>query len=81
MKDALLQDTAEAGTGVFSQTSFGVAITAMALAGACGLFIATRWGIGLYPDSIVYVGAARSIVEGAGFRFINDVGEFAPVTQ
>ena len=45
------------------------------------LWITTRWGIGLYTDSIVYVGAARSILAGDGFQFFNDIGQLAPITQ
>ena len=45
------------------------------------MIIATHLGIGLYPDSIVYIGTARSILNGDGVRFLNDMGEIAPVTQ
>lgn len=58
-----------------------IAVTVLSLLGAGILLITSRWGIGLYTDSIVYVGAARSILDGDGFRFLNDVGEFAPVVQ
>ena len=53
----------------------------MALIGAAILAIATRWGIGIYTDSLVYIGAARSILAGDGFQFLNDVGQFSPITQ
>jgi 4-amino-4-deoxy-L-arabinose transferase-like glycosyltransferase len=45
------------------------------------LWLATRWGIGLYTDSIVYIGAARSILAGDGFQFLNDIGQLSPITQ
>ena len=45
------------------------------------MIIATHLGIGLYPDSIVYIGTARSILNGDGLRFLNDMGQIAPVTQ
>jgi hypothetical protein len=45
------------------------------------MIIATHLGIGLYPDSIVYIGTARSILNGDGVRFLNDIGQIAPVTQ
>jgi 4-amino-4-deoxy-L-arabinose transferase-like glycosyltransferase len=45
------------------------------------LWLATRWGIGLYTDSIVYIGAARSILAGDGFQFLNDIGQFSPINQ
>ncbi|HEX7230366.1 MAG TPA: glycosyltransferase family 39 protein [Candidatus Binatia bacterium] len=49
--------------------------------GVCALIVATHQGIGLYPDSIVYIGAARNILDGRGVQFLNDVGEIAPVVQ
>jgi len=45
------------------------------------MIIATHLGIGLYPDSIVYIGTARRILNGDGLRFLNDIGQIAPVTQ
>jgi hypothetical protein len=49
--------------------------------GVCALSVATHQGIGLYPDSIVYIGTARNILDGRGVQFLNDVGEIAPVIQ
>jgi len=60
---------------------FRAAVIGLVLLGSGILLITTRWGIGIYSDSIVYIGAARSILAGHGFRFYNDVGEFAPITQ
>ncbi|HWH75868.1 MAG TPA: phospholipid carrier-dependent glycosyltransferase [Candidatus Binatus sp.] len=60
---------------------FGLAIAGLVLAGCYLLWLATRWGIGLYTDSIVYVGTARSILAGAGVSYFDDVGRFAPVIQ
>ena len=37
------------------------------------MIIATHLGIG-YPDSIVYIGTARSILNSDGVRFLNDMG-------
>src|SRR5439155_11054769 len=48
---------------------------------SCILLISTRWGIGTYPDSVVYIGVARSIFEGSGVRFFNDASQFVPITQ
>ena len=63
--------------------SRGVCAAALALTliGACILAIATRLGIGIYTDSIVYIGAARSILAGDGFQFLTDIGQFSPITQ
>lgn len=57
------------------------AASALALIGAAILAVATRWGIGIYTDSVVYIGAARSILAGDGFQFLNDIGQLSPVTQ
>jgi 4-amino-4-deoxy-L-arabinose transferase-like glycosyltransferase len=76
-----LQGQFKARTCFLTSNSRRAAVAALSLFGACILFISTRWGIGLYPDSMVYVGAARSILEGSGFRFLDDVGQFSPVIQ
>ena len=70
-----------AAIGLASFTSFCIAIAVSVALGVCALAIATHWGIGIYPDSIVYIGTARTILNGDGVRFLNDVGEIAPVTQ
>ena len=64
-----------------SRNALTAAVGALAFVGSCILLISTRWGIGGYPDSMVYIGVARSILNGSGVRFFNDMGEFAPVTQ
>lgn len=72
------------GTATFEVSrvvSFYAAIAASVLLGVCLLTIATHWGIGLYPDSIVYIGSARAVLHGDGVRFLNDFGQLAPVTQ
>ncbi len=56
-------------------------VIGLVLIEASVLWLATRWGIGLYSDSIVYVGAARSLLAGDGFQFFNDIGRLAPITQ
>jgi hypothetical protein len=38
----------------------------LALSGLVGLLLATRWGIGVSPDSAVYIGAARNLIAGRG---------------
>ena len=70
--------------GVPQQLSFRTvcaAASVLALIGAGILAVATRWGIGIYTDSVVYIGAARSILAGDGFQFLNDIGQFSPITQ
>ena len=80
-KEAAFRNLDDARETILNGATFGAAVIAMSLAGAWFLFISTRWGIGLYPDSFVYVGAARSILESDGFRFLDDVGQFSPIIQ
>ena len=81
MQEGSLQDQRRVQTGFLTFNTFRFAVAAVSLVGACILVITTRWGIGLYTDSIVYIGAARSILEGDGLSFFSDAGEFAPVIQ
>src|SRR5204862_2280382 len=70
-----------ATAGFLSRNALIAVVGAVTLLGSCILLISTRWGIGGYPDSLVYVGVARSILDGSGVRFFNDMGQFAHVTQ
>jgi hypothetical protein len=56
-------------------------VAGLAFLAFCTTLIATRWGIGLSPDSLVYIGVARSLLEGNGVTYLNDVGELAPVNH
>ncbi len=67
--------------GLSRINGFGAAVGGLAVLGMAVLWFATRLGIGLYPDSIVYIGAARSILGDDGFQFLNDIGQVAPITQ
>ena len=42
---------------------------------------ATPWGLGLSPDSVVYIGAARSLAQGLGFSLPTDSAAMAPVVH
>lgn len=52
-----------------------------AIAGGMLLFFSTSHGVGLSPDSAVYVGAARSLLQGHGYSLPTDAGTFAPVVH
>jgi|GEM_PF-2373205 len=67
--------------GLLNCRNVRLAVSAVALVGAALLVLATRWGIGLFSDSIVYVGAARYLLAGEGFQFLSDIGELSPITQ
>ncbi len=58
-----------------------LAILLIAVCGAVAVLITSRFGIGTSPDSVIYIGAARSLLSGAGLTvpFGNPPG--APLTQ
>jgi len=78
---ASINTDGEVAITFFRINSVGVAVTGLIFIGTALLWLGTRWGIGLYTDSMVYVGAARSILAGDGFQYLNDIGQFAPITQ
>lgn len=53
----------------------------IAIMGILALVITTRWGIGASPDSVVYLGGARSISSGQGYRYPSWDGLGEPVTH
>ena len=63
-----------------SRSAFCAAVSGLVFIGACIFLISTPWGLALYLDSLVYIGVARSILNGDGIYFLNDVGAFTPVT-
>lgn len=71
----------EAPTLALAAGQLRLAAAGLALVGMGVLWLAMRWGVGLYSDSIVYLGTARVILEGDGVSFLNDAGIIAPVVQ
>jgi hypothetical protein len=65
----LLQSSIGARAALIGVTFIGMAV----------LWLATPWGIGIYTDSMVYVGATRSLLTGHGFQYLNDIGQLSPV--
>ncbi len=53
----------------------------IAIGGAFIVWFATPFGIGLSPDSVLYLSMARSFQAGEGFLIVNAEGAFAPVTH
>ena len=45
------------------------------------LLHSSRWGLGLSPDSVVYIGAARSLLAGHGFTLPAESALFSPITH
>jgi hypothetical protein len=58
-----------------------ILLLSIAIGGAILIFLATPWGIGASPDSVVYIGAANSIIRGQGFSLVDASGVYAPVTH
>jgi hypothetical protein len=58
-----------------------VSLGSCAALGAALLLYSARWGIGLSPDSVVYIGAARSLLAGAGFSLPAESPLFSPITH
>ncbi len=81
MKGYSLKAQLQAVAEFICRNAFRAAVAGLAFIGSTVLLVSTRWGIGTYPDSLVYIGVARSILNGDGARFLSDAGEFASVTQ
>lgn len=58
-----------------------VVLSGLAASAGVALATATPWGLGLSPDSVVYIGAARSLAQGHGFSLPTDSGAFVPVVH
>ncbi len=56
-------------------------LSSLALAGGVGVIYATQPGIGLYPDSVVYIAAARSLLAGKGLLSFGPDGNWVPLTH
>jgi hypothetical protein len=54
---------------------------ALALLAVLIIFLATRFGIGVTPDSTVYIDAARNLVKGRGLIALAASGESKPLTH
>lgn len=56
-------------------------LVCLSLTAGAALIFGTRWGVGLSPDSAIYIGAARNLLDGNGFSVSSYPGEFTLVTQ
>ncbi len=57
-------------------------ISSIALAGVLVMLVATRFGVGINPDSVTYLDAARNLLTGTGFNYWPGVGhELKPLTH
>jgi 4-amino-4-deoxy-L-arabinose transferase-like glycosyltransferase len=56
-------------------------VLGLAVLGFVGIILCTPGGIGLYSDSVVYVGIARNLLRGEGVTYFDDNGQMAAVTH
>lgn len=56
-------------------------LAAVSVLGAIALGFSTRWGIGVSPDSVVYIAVARNLLSGKGLSVSVDREQFAPLTH
>lgn len=56
-----------------------VPLVALAIIGVAVLLTSTRYGIGVSPDSTVFIGAARYLLDGRGLSVLSSSGELVPM--
>ncbi len=61
--------------------AFLILLLILAIIGSMAILVATRWGIGVSPDSILYISGARALLAGQGFSLQSPGGEYAPITH
>ncbi len=54
---------------------------ALAIAGFMSVMLATRWGVGASPDSVVYILGARHLAAGQDFSTYSENGELQAITH
>jgi len=64
------------GESAFEKNKFTIFILIVLSSIGIGtsLFISSKWGIGISPDSAVYVNAARNVVNGQGLKTFSSLG-------
>jgi 4-amino-4-deoxy-L-arabinose transferase-like glycosyltransferase len=61
------------------RTRLSFAIVGLGLLAIFLGWFATRWGIGMSPDAVSYVGSAKTFLAGDGLRFLARGGELQPL--
>ena len=56
-------------------------VPGFATIGFVGVILCTPNGIGIYSDSVVYVGVARNLLRGEGVTYFDDNGQMTTVTH
>ena len=58
---------------------FAIVLATLSLLGSALLLVCTPWGIGLSPDSAMYIGGARGLIAGRGYTMPVENNEYRPV--
>jgi hypothetical protein len=58
-----------------------IGVVLISLLGVFSILLITHLGIGVSPDSVAYIGGARSILAGHGFSFPSTDGTYTPITH
>ena len=67
---------------MFKRKDYTIPLVAvLGLIGIMTLLFSTRWGIGISPDSTVYICAARSLLNGVGLSVLSGSGKPIPMTH
>jgi len=61
--------------------AFLILLLILAIAGSMAILVATRWGIGVSPDSILYISGARALLAGHGISLQSPGGGYDPITH
>src|SRR5918992_1443542 len=82
---SLVSDRSSAAMAAFviwpTRPLHGTVVVGVAALGFLGILFCTPAGIGIYPDSVVYVGVARNLLQGQGVTYFDENGHMAPVTH
>jgi hypothetical protein len=56
-------------------------VAILSVVGVLSLLFATKWGIGISPDGLVYIAGARNLLLGRGYSEFTPTGELVPITH
>lgn len=62
-------------------SGWDAAVIAVSIASAATLLVSTPQGVGVYPDSVQYIAAARRVLEGHGLQGLSAAGDWIPLTR
>ncbi len=62
-------------------SGWDAAVVAVSMAGAVTMLVCLPHGVGVYPDSVQYIAAARRLLEGHGLQGLSAAGDWTPLTR